>query len=214
MINGEILTEKSVTGTVNNENVTGTVNNAEYTVISTDVNTIMVVDRLPQVEINGVLYLVKEDIETNTNLYPSQEEKATSDGFTVTFKNENVIVNGSNDTKSVLGSTKQFAMNLEANKQYYLQFTEESGTMDDANRIAKSDGIVFSVWLTGYDSSGNATDIINGIERDANGIFEKYIFTPTQQYASYILQLQIKKYVTCSNWTLSVVVAEEEENLL
>ena len=213
MINGEILTEKSVTGNINNENVTGNVNNAEYSVISTDVNTIMVVDKLPQVEVDGVLYLVKEVVSTITNLYPSQKENATSDGFTVTFKNENVIVNGSNDTKSVLGSTKQFAMNLEANKQYYLQFTEESGTMDDANRTAKSDGIVSTVWLTGYDSSGSATDIISGIERDANGIFEKYIFTPTQQYASYTLQFQIKKYVTCSNWTLSVVVAEEE-NLL
>lgn len=216
MIDGEVLTETSVTGIVNDidESIIGDVNNTENLVLSTDINTIMVVDKLPQVEVNGVLYLVKEVVSTITNLYPSQKENATSDGFTVTFKNENVIVNGSNDTKSVLGSTKQFAMNLEANKQYYLQFTEESGTMDDANRTAKSDGIVFSVWLTGYDSSGNATDIISGIERDANGIFEKYIFTPTQQYVSYTLQFQIKKYVTCSNWTLSVVVAEEEENLL
>jgi hypothetical protein len=206
MISGEVLTDGTVTGNVNNaEN-----NN----ITSNIVNSIMVVEKLPEVEVEGVLYLVKEVVATITNLYPSQEENATSDGFTVTFKNENVIVNGSNDTKSVLGSTKQFAMNLEANKQYYLQFTEESGTMDDTNRTAKSDGIVFSVWLTGYDSSGNATDIISGIERDANEIFEKYIFTPTQQYASYILQFQIKKYVTCSNWTLSVVVAEEEENLL
>ena len=212
MISGEVLSDATVTGDVVESNVTGdvAVNNS---VSSNIISSIMVVDELPTTEIEGVLYLVKEIVATITNLYPSQEENATSDGFTVTFKNENVIVNGSNDTKSVLGSTKQFAMNLEANKQYYLQFTEESGTMDDANRIAKSDGIVSTVWLTGYDSSGNATDIISGIERDANGIFEKYIFTPTQQYASYTLQFQIKKYVTCSNWTLSVVVAEEK-NLL
>ena len=62
MIDGEVLTETSVTGIVNDidESIIGDVNNTENLVLSTDINTIMVVDKLPQVEVNGVLYLVKE----------------------------------------------------------------------------------------------------------------------------------------------------------
>ena len=180
--------------------------------VSSDiVNSIMVVDELPEVEEEGVLYLVKEIIETLINLYPSQVENTSTNGFTITFKDKNVIVTGSNTSSSVWGETEQFDMDLEANKTYYLQFTHESGTMDDSNRIANSDGIVTSIFLIGYDSSGKATNLINEVERDASGIYEKYTFTPTQEFVSYKLRLQTKKYISCNDWTLSIVIAEESE---
>lgn len=178
-------------------------------VSSDTINSIVVVDELPAIEEEGVLYLVKEIIETVINLYPSQVETTSSNGFTITFKNKNVIVTGSNSSSSVWGETEQFTMDLEVNKNYYLQFTHESGTMDDSDRITSSDGIVTSIILIGYDSSGYATNLINEVERDASGIYEKYTFTPTQEFVSYKLRLQTKKYISCSDWTLSIVIAEE-----
>ena len=180
-------------------------------VSSDTINSIMVVDELPENEEENVLYLVKEVIETLINLYPSQVENTSTNGFTITFKDKNVIVTGSNTSSSVWGETEQFDMDLEANKTYYLQFTHESGTMDDSDRIANSDGIVTSIFLIGYDSSGNATNLINEVERDASGIYEKYTFTPTQEFVSYKLRFQTKKYISCSDWTLSIVIAEESE---
>lgn len=178
-------------------------------VSSDTINSIMVVDELPETEVEGVLYLVKEIIETLINLYPSQVETTSTNGFTITFKDKNIIVTGSNNSSSVWGETEKFNMDLEANKTYYLQFTHESGTMDDSNRIANSDGIVTSIFLIGYDSSGNATNLINEVERDASGIYEKYTFTPKQEFVSYKLRFQTKKYISCSDWTLSIVIAEE-----
>ena len=185
--------------------------NTKNTVFSEAINKIVVVDELPETEEEGVLYLVKETIETLINLYPSQVESTSTNGFTITFIDKNVTVTGSNTSTSVWGETEQFVMNLEPNKTYYLQFTHESGTMDDSDRITSSDGIVTSIILIGYGSSGSTTNLINEVERDASGIYEKYTFTPTEEFVSYKLRLQTKKYITCSDWKLSIVIAEESE---
>lgn len=180
-------------------------------VSSNIINSIVVVDSLPDVEEEGVLYLVKETENTIVNLYPNQVESSQSDGFTVTFKNQEVIVDGSNDSSSVWGWTNKFTMNLEANKTYYLQFENVSGSFDDSSRISNSDGIVTSVSLTGYDSSDNATNLIYSVERPADEIYDKYIFTPTTEYATYSVSMQVKKYNVFNNWTCSITIAEESE---
>lgn len=181
-------------------------------VSSDTINSIVVVDSLPDVEEEGVLYLVKDNGEVVVvNLYPSQTESTQTDGFTVTFKNQEVIVDGSNDSSSVWGWTNRFTMNLEANKTYYLQFENVSGSFDDSSRISNSDGIINSVSLTGYDSSDNSTNLIYSVERTADSIYEKYTFTPTQEYVSYVLSMQVKKYNTFDNWTCSITIAEESE---
>ena len=187
-------------------------NNAGTGNVSSDtINSIVVVDSLPDVEEEGVLYLVKETENTIVNLYPNQVESSQSDGFTVTFKNQEVVVDGSNDSSSVWGWTNKFTMNLEANKTYYLQFENVSGSFDDSSRISNSDGIVTSVSLTGYDSSDNATNLIYSVERPADEIYDKYIFTPTREYATYSVSMQVKKYNVFNNWTCSITIAEESE---
>lgn len=180
--------------------------------VSSDIiNSIVVVDTLPEIEEDGVLYLVKESLEPVVlNLYPSQVENTEIDGFTVTFKEQNVITDGSNDISSVWGWTNHFNMNLEANKTYYLQFTNLSGSFDDSKRVSQSDGIVNAVTLSGYDTSGNSTNLINSVERTASGVYEKYTFTPTTTYVEYSLSMQVKKLNVFTNWTCSIVIAEEK----
>ena len=170
----------------------------------------MVVDELPETELKGVLYLVKEaSSPVVSNLYPSQVEHTETNGFTVTFKEQKVIADGSNDRSSVWGWTNHFNMNLEANKTYYLQFTNLSGSFDDSKRISQSDGIVNAVMLNGYDASGGSTNLINSVERTASEIYEKYTFTPTTTYSEYALSMQAKKLNVFTNWTCSIVIAEE-----
>lgn len=198
-----------VTETELNEAISG-LGGGTGNVSSDTINSIMVVNELPATEVEGVLYLVKEaSTPVVSNLYPSQVEHTETNGFTVTFKEQQVIANGSNDTASVWGWTNHFNMNLEANKTYYLQFTNVSGSFDDSKRISQSDGIVNAVMFVGYDSSGNSTNLINSVERTASGIYEKYTFTPTTTYAEYSLSMQVKKLNVFTNWTCSIVIAEE-----
>ena len=182
--------------------------------VSSDViRSIMVVDALPEVELEGVLYLVKETTTepepTVTNLYPSQENSKTASGFIITFEGQNMVINGSNDSSSVWGETKEFNMTLEADKTYYLQFTNVSGSFDDSNRISEVDNIITSVTLLGYDSSDSLINLIDNVERDASGIYDKYTFTPTTTYTKYKVKVQAKRLMLYSNWTCSIVIAEE-----
>ena len=176
--------------------------------VSSDViRSIMVVDALPEVELEGVLYLVKET--TVTNLYPSQTTSTTSNGFTITFAERNVTIDGSKDTGSVLGQTEEFDMNLKANKTYYLQFTNVSGSFDDSKRVSENDGMICNVELKTYDSSHTPIILIDNVERDASGIYDKYTFTPKVDCIKFRLLIQAKKLMAFSNWTCSIVIAEE-----
>ena len=193
-------------------------NDAGY-LSSSIIKSIVVVDALPEVEVEGVLYLVRGGTSTDTpttpeeptvtNLYPNQETSTTSDGFVITFTGRNVTINGRNDTKSVQCQTKQFAMALEANKTYYLKLTNVSGLFDDSNRVSQSDGMICMVALTVYDSSGTSKNLINWDERDARGIYEKFTFTPSFACVTGKLIIQAKKLTSFSNWTCSIVIAEE-----
>ena len=188
--------------------------------VSSDIiKSIMVVDALPEVEVEGVLYLVRGGTSTDTpttpeeptvtNLYPNQTKATTSDGFTITFTGRNVTINGRNDTKSIQCQTNQFAMALEANKTYYLKLTNVSGLFDDSKRVSQSDGMICMVALTVYDSSGTSKNLINWDERDARGIYEKFTFTPSSACVTGKLIIQAKKLTSFSNWTCSIVIAEE-----
>ena len=186
---------------------------------STIIKSIMVVDTLPEVEVEGVLYLVRGGTSTDTpttpeeptvtNLYPNQTRATTSDGFTITFTGRNVTIDGRNDTKSIQCQTNQFDMALEANKTYYLKFTNVSGLFDDSKRVSQSDGMICMVALTVYDSSGTSKNLINWDERDARGIYEKFTFTPSSACVKGKLIIQAKKLTSFSNWTCSIVIAEE-----
>ena len=193
-------------------------NDAGY-LSSSIIKSIVVVDALPEVEVEGVLYLVRggtsTDIPTTpeeptvTNLYPNQTTTTTSDGFTITFTGRNVTINGRNDTKSIQCQTNQFDMALEANKAYYLKFTNISGLFDDSKRVSQSDGMICMVALTVYDSSGTSKNLINWDERDAHGIYEKFTFTQSVACVKGKLIIQAKKLTSFSNWTCSIVIAEE-----
>ena len=196
-------------------NTKSNVKHIHHEYVSSDViRSIMVVDALPEVELEGVLYLVKETTTptepTVTNLYPSQTTSTTSDGFTITFTGRNVTIDGSNDTGSILCQTEQFGMNLKANKTYYLQLTNVSGSFDDSKRVSQEDAMICRVELKGYEeSSVTPISLINQVERDASGIYNKFTFTPTADCVKFRLLIQAKKLMTFSNWTCSIVIAEE-----
>ena len=188
--------------------------------VSSDIiKSIVVVDALPEVEVEGVLYLVRGGTSTDTpttpeeptvtNLYPNQAKSTTSDGFTITFTGRNVTIDGRNDTASIQCQTNQFDMALEANKTYYLKLTNVSGLFDDSKRVSQSDGMICMVALTVYDSSGTSKNLINWDERDARGIYEKFTFTPSSACVKGKLIIQAKKLTSFSNWTCSIVIAEE-----
>lgn len=179
--------------------------------VSSDIiNSIVVVDELPEIEEEGVLYLIKESVTPVVeNLYPDQIESTQSDGFTITFKDKNVIVDGSNDSASVWGWTNKFNMNLEANKTYYLQFTNVDGSFDDSQRIANNDGVVTNVSFSAFDSSNNKTQLVSQVERTASDIYDKYVFTPTQVYNEFRISFQVKKLNVFDNWRCLVTIAEE-----
>ena len=199
-------------------NVSSFTNDAGY-LSSSIIKSIVVVDALPEVEVEGVLYLVRGGTSTDTpttpeeptvtNLYPNQTRATTSDGFTITFTGRNVTIDGRNDTKSVQCQTNQFDMALEANKAYYLKLTNVSGLFDDSKRVSQSDGMICMVALTVYDSSGTSKNLINWDERDASGIYEKFTFTPSSACVKGKLIIQAKKLTSFSNWTCSIVIAEE-----
>ena len=199
-------------------NLSSFTNDAGY-LSSSIIKSIVVVDALPEVEVEGVLYLVRGGTSTDTpttpeeptvtNLYPNQTTSTTSDGFTITFTGRNVTINGRNDTKSIQCQTNQFDMALEANKAYYLQFTNVSGLFDDSKRVSQSDGMICMVALTVYDSSGTSKNLIDWNERDARGIYEKFTFTPSVACVKGKLIIQAKKLTSFSNWTCSIVIAEE-----
>ena len=211
------LTNKPTIPTVPT-NVSSFTNDAGF-ISSTIIKSIMVVDTLPEVEVEGVLYLVRGGTSTNppttpeeptvTNLYPNQTTATTSDGFKITFTGRNVTIDGRNDTKSIQCQTNQFDMALEANKTYYLQFTNVSGLFDDSKRVSQSDGMICMVALTVYDSSGTSKNLINWDERDARGIYDKFTFTPSSACVKGKLIIQAKKLTSFSNWTCSIVIAEE-----
>ena len=222
-VNGQTYTHSNGLITLPNyptvpTNLSSFTNDAGY-LSSSIIKSIVVVDALPEVEVEGVLYLVRGGTSTDTpttpeeptvtNLYPNQETSTTSDGFVITFTGRNVTINGRNDTKSIQCQTKQFAMALEANKAYYLQFTNTSGLFDDSKRVSQSDGMICMVALTVYDSSGTSKNLINWDERDAHGIYEKFTFTPPSACVTGKLIIQAKKLVSFSNWTCSIVIAEE-----
>ena len=222
-VNGQTYTHSNGLITLPNyptvhTNLSSFTNDAGY-LSSSIIKSIVVVDALPEVEVEGVLYLVRGGTSTDTpttpeeptvtNLYPNQETSTTSDGFVITFTGRNVTINGRNDTKSVQCQTKQFAMALEANKTYYLKLTNVSGLFDDSNRVSQSDGMICMVALTVYDSSGTSKNLINWDERDARGIYEKFTFTPSFACVTGKLIIQAKKLTSFSNWTCSIVIAEE-----
>ena len=211
------LTNKPTIPTVPTK-VSSFTNDAGY-LSSSIIKSIVVVDALPEVEVEGVLYLVRGGTSTDTpttpeeptvtNLYPNQTTSTTSDGFTITFTGRNVTINGRNDTKSIQCQTNQFAMALEANKTYYLKLTNVSGLFDDSKRVSQSDGMICMVALTVYDSSGTSKNLIDWNERDARGIYEKFTFTPSSACVKGKLIIQAKKLTSFSNWTCSIVIAEE-----
>ena len=211
------LTDKPTIPTVPT-NVSSFTNDAGY-LSSSIIKSIVVVDALPEVEVEGVLYLVRGGTSTDTpttpeeptvtNLYPNQTKATTSDGFTITFTGRNVTIDGRNDTASIQCQTNQFDMALEANKTYYLKLTNVSGLFDDSKRVSQSDGMICMVALTVYDSSGTSKNLINWDERDARGIYEKFTFTPSSACVKGKLIIQAKKLTSFSNWTCSIVIAEE-----
>ena len=121
-----------------------------------------------------------------------------------------MTIDGNKDTGSILCQTEQFNMNLKANKTYYLQLTNVSGSFDDSKRVSGEDAMICRVELKGYEeSSVTAISLIDRVERDASEIYNKFTFTPTVDCVKFRLLIQAKKLMTFSNWTCSIVIAEE-----
>lgn len=141
--------------------------------VSSDViNSIVVVDALPEVEEEGVLYLVKE-IPTVINLYYQDTEKnyTSSSGINYIFGIDKTIT--LNGTPSANASTfsNNFTANLSTSKTYKLTLTYDSGD------VTVNSSLAYAIYFySGGANTGHET-LLQIESNDKNGV--NGTFTPT-----------------------------------
>lgn len=99
---------------------------------------ILVVDELPEVEQEGVLYLVKEnEIIEPENLYYQEEEKdyTSSSGINYIFGVDKTITLNGAPSSDASTYSNPFLANLDTNKTYKLKATYNSGDVVNAGDI-------------------------------------------------------------------------------
>lgn len=119
---------------------------------------ILVVDKVPENEENGVLYLIRKTVE---NLYPNQIQMSeTGNGVTVTFVDKQFSVNGVCSPNDQWGWTRTFEMPLEPNKKYNVQFALKSGDFDNTERVENGNNDVLRVLMYGYKAVANEINLL------------------------------------------------------
>lgn len=108
---------------------------------SNDIKKILVVDALPEVEEDGVLYLVKEQAIKENLYYQNQKKEYTSSsGITYIFDIDNTITLNGTPNKDASTYSNNFNVNFDTNKTYKLKLDYVSG---DITRNATYDWKVY-----------------------------------------------------------------------
>ena len=130
------------TGNLHCSNVTPIEKTIIKNVESEMVKSIQVVDILPEVEEEGVLYLVKEQQVVKENLYYQNEKKdyTSSSGITYIFDIDKTITLNGTPTANASTYSNNFNVNFDTNKTYKLKLDYISG---DITRNATYDWKVY-----------------------------------------------------------------------
>lgn len=171
--------------------------------VSSDIiNSIVVVDSLPAVEEEGVLYLVKETPAV-INLYYQDTEKnyASSSGISYTFGIDKTITLNGTPNANASTFSNNFTANLSTSKTYKLSLTYDSGD------VAVNNSFVYGIYVySGGTHAGN--EILLQLEsNDKNGV--NGTFTPTidGEY-DYGLRIYVYKNNVYDNLKLNVLLEE------
>lgn len=123
---------------------------------------VLVVDKVPENEENGVLYLIRKAIE---NLYPDQIQMTeTGNGVTVTFANKQFSINGTCSPGDQWGWTRTFEMDLEPNETYNVKFTRNSGSFDNTERAENGNNDILRVLMYGYKPVESEINLLNNTD--------------------------------------------------
>lgn len=178
--------------------------------VSSDiVNSIVVVDELPEVELEGVLYLVKEvessgEVEV-VNLMPNLVAyNVTSNGvtFSCTGNDTNLTLNGT-ASSSEERPLEPFNANLVPNKNYKFKYEIIGGAVDGSAH----DNEVADVRLRGYTSDGAIDNLVSNSWVQTN-TSEEYEFTFTTEYAQFAISIRQKSSTIYENLVVKFSIFE------
>lgn len=178
--------------------------------VSSDiVNSIMVVDALPETEIEGVLYLVKEvesggEVEV-VNLIPNLVAyNVTSNGVTYscTGNDTNLTLNGTgaSSEERVLES---FTANIVPNKTYKFKYEIVGGEVDGSAH----DNEVADVRLRGITSDGAIDNLVSNSWIQTN-TSEEYEFSFTIEYTQFAIVVRQKSNTVYTNLVVKFSIFE------
>lgn len=178
-------------------------------VSSNIVNSIVVVDELPEVELEGVLYLVKEvessgEVEV-VNLMPNLVSyNATSNGvtFSCTGNDTNLTLNGT-ASSSEERPLETFNANLVPNKNYKFRYEIVGGAVDGSAH----DNEVADVRLRGYTSDGTINNLVSNSWIQTN-TSEEYEFSFTTEYTRFAISIRQKSNTIYTNLVVKFSIYE------
>lgn len=187
----------------------GTSGSGTGNVSSNTVNSIMVVDELPEIEEEGVLYLVKQ-IENNdpvelVNLIPNLVAyNVTSNGvtFSCTGNDTNLTLNGTG-ASSEERPLEQFSANILPNKNYKFKYEIVGGEVDGSAH----DNEVGDVRLRGITSDGTIDNLVSNswVQTDLS---QEYDFTFTTEYVKFALVFRQKSNTIYTNLVVKFSIYE------
>lgn len=177
-------------------------------VSSSVINSIEVVDELPETEIEGVLYLVKEQEDApieEVNLMPNLVAyNATSNGvtFSCTGNDTNLTLNGT-ASSSEERPLETFNANLVPNKNYKFRYEIVGGAVDGSAH----DNEVADVRLRGYTSDGTIDNLVSNSWIQTN-TSEEYEFSFTTEYAQFAISIRQKSNTVYTNLVVKFSIFE------
>lgn len=201
-IPSEYVTESELNDAISN--LGGGTGNVSSSVI----NSIEVVDELPETEIEGVLYLVKEQEDApieEVNLIPNLVAyNATSNGvtFSCTGNDTNLTLNGT-ASSSEERPLETFNANLVPNKNYKFKYEIVGGAVDGSAH----DNEVADVRLRGYTSDGTIDNLVSNSWVQTN-TSEEYEFTFTTEYAQFAISIRQKSSTIYENLVVKFSIYE------
>lgn len=172
--------------------------------VSSDViNSIVVVDALPEVEEEGVLYLVKETTPTVINLYHQDTEKnyTSSSGINYIFGIDKTITLNGTPSSNASTFSNNFTANLSTSKTYKLTLTYDSGN------VTVNSSLAYAVYFySGGESTGHES-LLQLESSDKNGVSGTFTPTIDGEYA-YGLRIYVYKNNVYDNLKFNVVLTE------
>lgn len=175
-------------------------------VSSTTINSIEVVDTLPETEVEGVLYLVKEVEEVDNNLMSTfLGNSGTYGGVTYAFVNgtNNMTLNGTCSSSGYIYSDN-VTMDLDTSKTYKLTCAITGGSID----ASAHEDSYFDFALLGFESETDTDEstIFSTADVSVNEYTKE--FTISKEFTHYQLRIKLKSDDIYTNVVAKITVEE------